>query len=298
MNIVNIGSVNIDFVYQMDHFVQPGETISCTSRAIHCGGKGLNQSIALAMAGSSVWHACIIGQDGRFLAEKMQEKGVNTSLIRQGDFANGHAIIQVDKNGQNCIILDAGSNHQLTEAYIDSVLSHFSAGDIVVLQNEVNNIPYIMKRSHELGLRIAFNAAPYSDAIREYPLELVDWLIVNEVEGGGLSGKEGYEEIAEELIRLYPKCAVMLTMGKSGCIYCEKGRMIRQNACVVSAVDSTAAGDTFIGYFMRGISDGLPMEQTLRLATVASAISVTRPGAADSIPSYEEVLKSPLLQQV
>ena len=167
-----------------------------------------------------------------------------------------------------------------------------------MLQNEINDVPYIIERCHARGIRVAFNAAPYRDAIREYPLDKVDWLIVNEVEGGGLSGETDYDAIAGRLIELYPDVRVVLTMGRAGCIYRSAHESARVGACSVKAVDTTAAGDTFIGYFLRGVVESLPVRDALRLATVASAISVTRAGAADSVPSYDEVVHSALMQTV
>ena len=294
MKVLNIGSCNIDYVYQVDHFVQPGETMDCLSMQAGCGGKGLNQSIA--KAGAEVFHAGFIGPEGEFLRRKLEDKGVDTSLLRTCKGANGHAIIQVDRQGMNCILLYGGSNQQLTEEYVDSVLAQFSPGDILVLQNEINLIPYIMERAHAAGLRIAFNAAPYQETVRNYPLDKVTWLIVNEVEGGGLSGRSEPDDIARELRRLYPKTNLLLTLGKAGCIYLSDEGTFFQKACRVEAVDTTAAGDTFTGYFIKGICDGLPVTQTLRLATAASAIAVTRPGAADAVPTFEEVAHSELLK--
>lgn len=295
MKIVNIGSSNIDYVYQMEHFIRPGETLGCRELSIGCGGKGLNQSIALAKAGAQVYHAGLIGREGEFLREKMQQAGVNVELVRYGDGANGHAIIQVDRTGQNCIILYGGTNHQLTAAFVDEVLSHFSAGDVVVLQNEVNDIPYIIRAAKQRGLRVALNAAPISDAVRQYPLELLDWLIVNEIEGGTLADRSEPDEILRELHLRYPSVRVLLTLGTDGCMYRDGDETVCLPACKVKAVDTTAAGDTFIGFFLRGIADGSPAKQALRLATVASAIAVTRPGAADSVPEYDEVISSELL---
>ncbi|MCQ2419836.1 MAG: ribokinase [Clostridia bacterium] len=298
MKVLSFGSCNIDYVYHMDQFIRPGETKSCLSLDQNCGGKGLNQSIALAQAGANVFHAGLIGAEGAFLCEKLQSKGVDTTFVRIGEGAGGHAIIQVDENGQNCIILYGGTNQQIAPAFIDEVLSRFDAGDILVLQNEISNIPYLMEQAYAKGLRIAFNAAPYNDAVRKYPLEKVEWLIVNEVEGGGLSGESDYEKIAQKLTQLYPQAKIMLTLGKSGCIYRCGNEQLFQRACRVEAVDTTAAGDTFIGYFIRGIAENLPIPETLKLATVASAIAVTRPGAADSVPQYREVVSSALLASI
>ena len=296
MKVLNFGSVNIDYVYQMEHFIRPGETAPCKALTTGCGGKGLNQSIALAKAGTKVYHAGLYGREGQFLLDKMNAAGVDTGLMRLGEGPNGHAIIQVEKSGQNCIILYGGTNRQVTDGYVDEVLAHFEKGDVLVLQNEINHMPELMKKAHEKGLRIAFNAAPYGPEVLEYPLETVTWLIVNEVEGAGLSGKEDFDEIAETLVRKYPGVTVMLTMGKNGCLYKSAAETVRVPACRVDAVDTTAAGDTFIGYFVRGMIEGLPVRDTLRQATVASAIAVTRPGAADSVPALEEVLTSKLLQ--
>ena len=295
MKVLNFGSVNIDYVYQMAHFIRPGETAPCEMLTTGCGGKGLNQSIALAKAGTKVYHAGLYGKEGQFLLDKMNAAGVDTGFMRLGEGPNGHAIIQVEKSGQNCIILYGGTNRQVTDGYVDEVLAHFEKGDVLVLQNEINNMPYLMKKAHEKGLRIAFNAAPYGPEVLAYPLETVTWLIVNEVEGAGLSGKEDFDEIAETLVRKYPGVTVMLTMGKSGCLYKSQEETVRVPACRVDAVDTTAAGDTFIGYFVRGMIEGLPVEETLKQATVASAIAVTKPGAADSVPALEEVLASELL---
>jgi len=289
-----IGSVNIDYVYQMEHFIRPGETAPCRKLTIGCGGKGLNQSVALARAGMETYHVGIRGQEGGFLAGKLAEKGVDTRFLSIGSGSNGHAIIQVDESGQNCIILHGGTNRQFTEKFVDETLAYFGPGDVAVLQNEINLIPYIISRCHEKGMRVAFNAAPYDDAIRAYPLDKADWLIVNEVEGGGLSGKTEYGQIADELLRLYPRAGIVLTMGKAGCLYRSQTEQCACPAFRVQAVDTTAAGDTFIGYFVRGVGLGLPMPEILRLASAASAICVTRPGAADSVPAYDEVIASPL----
>ena len=143
-----------------------------------------------------------------------------------------------------------------------------------------------------------YAAAGHPAKPRSDPLETVTWLIVNEVEGAGISGKTDFAEIADTLAARYPGMNTMLTMGKSGCLYKSTDETVRLGACHVDAVDTTAAGDTFIGYFVRGILQGLPMRDTLRQATVASAIAVTRPGAADSVPSIDEVLASPLLDTI
>ena len=295
VKIINIGSMNIDYVYHMDHFIQPGETSGCQERTVGCGGKGLNQSAALARAGLPVCHAGIIGEEGRFLERKLHGFGVDTHLVETGRGAGGHAIIQVDRSGQNCIILYGGTNLQFSEDYIDRVLAELEKGDICVLQNEINNIPYIIERCSALGVRVAFNAAPYHDDVRAYPLEKVTWLIVNEVEGGGLSGLTEPDAIARCLAERYPDTQIVLTIGRDGSIWRKGADSVRCPAFCVDAVDTTAAGDTFIGYYLRAAADGWTPARALELASRASAIAVTRPGAADSVPTYEEVAQAELL---
>lgn len=289
MKVVNFGSLNIDNVYRVDVFVRPGETKTVQSLTIHCGGKGLNQSVALARAGLATCHAGFIGPDGIFLKEKLNQCNVDTQYVRFAQESTGHAVIEVDNSGQNRILVYPGTNGILTETYVEEVLRAFVPGDIVLLQNETNLVDVIMEKAAAKGMRVAFNAAPMNAQALKYPLEKVDWLFVNETEGAAISGKTDHLAIAVALRALYPRTSVVLTLGEKGCIYAGKEGVISVGAYEISPVDTTAAGDTFIGFFLRGIVDGQPPEQALRLATAASAIAITRPGAADSIPAMDEV---------
>ena len=293
MKILNFGSMNIDYVYQVDHFIRPGETFASLSMAAGCGGKGLNQSIALAQAGNRVYHACKIGAEGGFRVEKLREKGVDTRYILPGEGSCGHAIIQVDPSGQNCILLYGGTNQQMTEGFIDSVLEDFGEGDVLVLQNELNLTGCMIEKARARGMRVAFNAAPFDEKIAGYPLEKLSWLVLNEVEGAALADTADEDAIPGILRARYPGVNILLTLGKRGCVYYgADGSEIRGKAITVEAVDTTAAGDTHFGFFLRGILDGCTVEEALKLASVASGIAVTRPGAADSVPTYEEVVAS------
>ncbi len=299
MRVLNFGSMNIDCVYQMDHFIQPGETYASTSLNRLCGGKGLNQSIALAQAGMPVFHACKVGADGDFLVEKLKEKGVDTRYIAPGEGSSGHAIIQVTPDGQNAIILFGGTNQQMDRAYIDQVLAEFSTGDVLVLQNELNLTGYMIEKASARGMLVAFNAAPFTDSVESYPLEKLTWLVVNEVEGAQLAQCDKPEEILERLHHRYPQVNLLLTLGKQGCLYCDRsGEITKGRSISVKAVDTTAAGDTHFSYFLRAILDGSSPQEALNLAAVASGIAVTRPGAADSVPAYSEVVQSPYFLQL
>ncbi len=299
MPILNFGSLNIDHVYRVDTFVLPGETKHTKSYAIHSGGKGLNQSIAAARAGSQVFHAGIAGRDGGFLVEMLQTAGVNTSLMQSSPEVSGHAIIQVADSGQNCILLYGGTNQMLTEDYVDRTLDEFGNEGFVLLQNETNLVDTIIEKAARTGLKVALNAAPYSEAVNTYPINQLDWLIVNEVEGAGIVGGAADESLLQRLAERFPWAGILLTLGSRGAQCFRDGHYASIRSCKVQAVDTTAAGDTFSGYFLSGVMQGLSIAETLRLATVASALCVQRPGAANSIPTraeVEQVLKDGTLQ--
>lgn len=186
MKVLCFGSANLDHVYIVDHFTVPGETQGCLEYNIKCGGKGVNQAIAMAFAGNDTYFAGIIGSDGDLLKDAIVDKGVHIDYMKISNKPTGHAIIEVDQSGQNHILLYGGTNKEIDFEYIDEVLSHFSKGDIVVLQNEINNVPYIIERCYEKEMKSFFNAAPYDIAVKNYPIEKVTWLVVNETEGAAI----------------------------------------------------------------------------------------------------------------
>ena len=297
MKALNFGSLNIDFVYNVEHFVRSTETISSQSMAIFAGGKGLNQSVALAKSGIDTWHAGNIGEDGEFLAEILQKAGAHTDFITRLPGRNGHAIIQKQPNGQNCILLYGGSNRQNTRTQVDEVLSHFEKGDYLILQNEINEIAYIMERAHEKGMIIVLNPSPMDEKIFTYPLEYVDYFLLNEIEAKDLTGfdvcteKGGIETDAllDAVFSHFPNSKVVLTLGEYGSIYKDEKQKIHQPIVKVPVVDTTAAGDTFTGFFIGSIAKGLSPKEAMQIAAKASAIAVSRQGAAPSIPELNEV---------
>lgn len=288
--ILNFGSLNLDQVYRVDAFVQPGETKSSLSLETHCGGKGLNQSVAAARAGAEVWHAGLIGCDGDMLYDKLEENGVNLTLIERSADVSGQAIIQVDNSGQNCILLYGGTNQALTEAYIDRALAAFGSEGLVLVQNETNLVGTIIERAHQKGLMVAINAAPMNDKVFSYPLEHVDWLVVNEIEGAAIAGCEHEADILPALSKRYPKMNVLLTLGKRGAVCARGNERAKSGIYDVKVADTTAAGDTFLGYFLTEALDGKSLGDALALATVASSMCVQVMGAADSVPLREDAL--------
>ena len=289
MKILNLGSMNVDNVYKVDEFLLPGETKLSQGLNLFCGGKGLNQSIAAARAGNEVWHAGLVGEDGGMLLDKLAENGVNTSLIRQVPGKGGHTVIQVNRQGQNCILLYGGTNRMLTREIIDDIFDTFGPEGAILLQNEINLLPYVMETAHRRGLPIFFNAAPMDEQVHQCDLSLVDWLIVNEVEGQQLAGDCPEEDILPVLSQKYPGMSILLTLGSRGAACLHRGEKHTIGVCSVKPVDTTAAGDTFSGYFMYGVLKGLAIPDCLRLATAASALCVGRAGAADSVPLKAEV---------
>jgi len=292
MKILNFGSLNLDLVYQMPHFVRAGETLSSTAFSRNVGGKGLNQSVALAKAGAEIYHAGLVGEDGEMLRAFLQESGVDTRFVRTVDQPSGHAVIQVEPAGNNCIFLYGGANQCVTEEFIAEALAPFGEGDFLVLQNEINMIGEIITAAAEKGMQVVLNPSPIADNLKQLPLEKVSWFILNEIEGGELSGETDPDKILDKLAELYPHAKIVLTLGGDGSVYSGDGVRIRQQVYKVQAVDTTAAGDTFTGFFFAAVADGVSPAEALKRASKASSISVTRAGAAASIPTLSEVLEA------
>lgn len=291
MKALCFGSMNIDYVYSLEHIVGPGETIFSTGRETFAGGKGLNQSVAMAKAGLPVWHAGICGTGGELLIDTLRENGVDTSLIRREDSPPGHTVIQVDARGQNCIIVYGGTNRRITPEYIAEALSGFGEGDMVLLQNEVNRLGEIIDAAHARGMRVVLNPSPFDPAVLDCELSKVDLFLVNEIEGAQISGLPATapEAILDWFAARYPKAAVILTLGADGAWYSDPHMRRFQSAVPTRAVDTTAAGDTFTGFFLEGWMTGRSIEESLLRAARAASIAVSRPGAAPSIPSAAEL---------
>ena len=293
MRVLSFGSLNIDTVYHVDHIVAPGETISSTGIDVNCGGKGLNQSIALARAGAGVWHAGLIGTDGEMLLDALRSAGVETELIGRTEEKSGNALIQVDAGGQNSIVLFGGANQMIGEPYIRSVLAHFDAGDILLIQNEISSLDSLVRIASKKRMRICFNPSPMDEKLRGFDYSAVDLLFLNEVEGEQITGKREARDIMGSLEERFPGMKTVLTLGSEGAVFSDgSGReRITQKAWRVEAVDTTAAGDTFTGYFISEYYRSFRAEEALRIAGAASAIAVSRPGASVSIPTKEETLQ-------
>ena len=289
MKVYNLGSLNVDYVYSVDHFVSAGETISSDKMEIFPGGKGLNQSVAISRAGGCAVHGALCGSGAEFLVEQLSASGVDTSKIRRTAGSPGHAIIQVDRNGENCIMLFAGTNRLLDEDYIKEFLSDAAAGDVLLAQNETNCLAEAFAVAKEKGMKIAFNPSPYDEKIASLPLDLVDIWFCNEIEGASLCGVADPDGICTAFLERFPDSSLVLTLGEEGSVFCDKNGKARQRSYPATPVDTTAAGDTFTGYFLASILAGKTPAESMDTASRASAVTVSRMGASSSIPYLNEL---------
>lgn len=290
--LYNYGSINIDHVYRVPHLVRPGETLSSHGYRQILGGKGANQSLAIARAGGKVVHWGRLGQSDRWGLETLSSAGVNTAHIEITADASGHAIIQVDDHGENAIVIHPGANHGFTDAQQAALTSSVDTGDWLLLQNECNSLGKIMGLAAERGMRIAFNPAPMAANVLHLPLEHCQLLFLNRGEAMAMTGQESTSTTAllDALQTRLPKTEVVLTLGQEGVCYLYGDTRYRLSAHKLEAIDTTAAGDTFIGYFMAARQHESDILDALRLASAAAALCVLREGAAPSIPVLSEVL--------
>ncbi|MFA6102745.1 MAG: ribokinase [Victivallaceae bacterium] len=291
MNILCYGSLNIDCVYKVPHIVRPGETIASCEYSEFPGGKGANQAVAAARAGAAVFHAGKIGRDGIALRDVLAAEGIDVANVAVDQkIHTGRAIIQVETGGaENAIVLFPGTNQAIGKADIDTVLAKFGNDTMLILQNEISHVPYLIEKAKKSGLKICFNPAPFNPEIKGYPLKMLDIIILNEIEAEGLSGESDPQKIILKLSKILPETEIVLTLGAKGALYYYLGESLSVPAEKVKAVDTTAAGDTFIGYLIAGRTAGLSAGQSLKNACRAAAITVTRPGAIPSIPFAAEL---------
>ena len=296
MAVINIGSLNIDYVYKVPHFLRAGETLRAENRAVHPGGKGLNQSIGVARASMTVFHTGAVGYDGDLLVNTLKRDGVDlTHLDVHDKDPSGHTVIQVTPDGENCILYFPGTNEAVTVERVMATLDRAQPDDLVMLQNELPNTTLMIEAACARGLRTILNPSPFDDRLADAPFEKLYALIVNETEASQLLGVEQGEldkdELMDALIARLPNVRLILTLGSHGsCGYDPDTGAFRVRPMRVKAVDTTGAGDTFAGFVVASLARGEALEAAMRRATVAAAISVTREGAATSIPTLDEVL--------
>jgi ribokinase len=289
VQILNFGSLNIDHVYAVERFVRAGETLDTRGYEVFAGGKGFNQSIALARAGARVAHAGCVGEDGRWLVEALEAAGADAGHVVVGPEPTGHALIQVSPDGENCILIHGGANRNVSERHVDAVLEGCAPGTTLLLQNEINALDRIFDGAARRDLHVALNPSPMTDSLRELPLERVSTFLLNRSEGEALSGEAEPERVLDALGARFPAAEVVLTLGAAGARYAHRKERLEVAAERVRVVDTTAAGDTFTGYFLAERLRGATALDALGCACRAAALAVQRPGAAASIPRRAEL---------
>ena len=290
MAVYVIGSMNIDMFFDVDHFVRPKETLMPERTQVLPGGKGLNQACACAKGKAQTWMAGKIGTDGTLLLDTLNKAGVDTTFVEtEKDKLSGRAVIQRDREAENCILLDPGANHALDKEDFEKVLVHVGPEDIVLIQNEISNLDVLARLLKEKGSFVVFNPAPVTEDMPD-DLSFVSCLVVNEVEVEQLLEKSGKPEfLCKEWLKRYPDSSIVLTLSSSGSLYLDKEKTIFMPAYKVHAVDTTGAGDTYTGFLCAMLDRGFLIETALQFASAASAIAVTMPGAASSIPNLDAV---------
>jgi ribokinase len=285
--IYNLGSINADQVYSVPHLPQPGETLAATALFTGLGGKGANMSVAAARAGAQVRHIGAVGSDGQWAIDRLAGYGVDTAAIAVIDAPTGHAIINVDPQGENAIVIYPGANVQQDARRIETALAGARPGDWLLLQNETSHQAFCAETGSKLGLNIAYAAAPFdADAVKAI-LPFADLLILNAVEMAQLTSATGQTPADLGVDTL------IVTRGADGCTAyrAEDGWQPQTHpAPAVTPIDTTGAGDTFTGYLVAGLDAGLSFDAAITRATNAAALMVTKKGTADAIPPLADVL--------
>lgn len=285
MALYNLGSINADHIYDVPNLPRPGETLSANSFETGLGGKGINQSVAAALAGSKVVHIGAVGPDGGWAVDQILNSGIETRFISRVETPTGHAIVNVDQSGENAIVIFSGANNCQNIDQIEAALKGAAHGDILLLQNETNLQAQAAQIAHDRGLKVIYSAAPFSVEAVSKVIENVTVLMMNKVESEQLCA--GLETDLADLE--VPE--VVVTKGADGADWLRPatGETAHAASFAVTAVDTTAAGDTFAGYFAAGLDQGLTVQEAMTLGSAAAALKVTRKGTADAIPLRAEV---------
>ena len=290
--IFNLGSINIDYTYLVPNFVRPGETLESDDYNIGLGGKGVNQSLAIARAKGMVSHWGRVSSIDAWVTSELESAGVDVKDIELTPEPSGHAIIQIDALGENAILLFSGANHGFTREKMTALVAQTAPGDTILIQNECNGLDQLILLAVSHGCKVIFNPAPMTSKVSSLPLDQCELLFFNRTEAAALLEMPVDSSAADLLMRCKESLGdveVVLTLGSEGAWYQRSNETLFQPALKVKAVDTTAAGDTFVGYFLAARQAGLTPSQCLQRAATAAALAVQKFGAASSIPMASEV---------
>ncbi|WP_139997475.1 ribokinase [Paenibacillus paridis] len=294
-NILVVGSMNMDIVTKVERHPFPGETIQGNATTFYIGGKGANQAVAASRSGAFVTMAGALGTDsfGMDISKRLAEAQIELGCVVRKPVMTGIALITIDQAGENNIILSAGANEAYGEADVDKL--ELLEYDIILLQNEISSaaITRVLDRAAEANIPVFMNPAPIAGFDADQ-LRKVSFLILNELEAEELSGiriqdingaRQAAKQMLEEGIP-----HLIITLGSKGSLYMDQAGMhVEMPAFTVAVVDTTAAGDTFIGAFAAKYAEGVEIKESLHYATAASALAVSAAGAQSSIPTEEQV---------
>jgi ribokinase len=295
--VVVIGSLNMDLVTRAPRLPRGGETLIGESFATVSGGKGANQAVAAARLGAQVSMVGCVGSDayGKELREALLAEQIDCQAVSTVEGSSGVALIVVDDNSQNTIVIVAGANGELTPALIGCFDAVLQAADVIICQLEVPDatVGHALKRARELGKVVILNPAPASQPLPADWYANIDYLIPNESEASALSGlavdsRQSAEAAATRLIEMGAG-KVIITLGSEGSLFADGRSCTHFPAPAVKAIDTTAAGDTFVGGFAAALAGGQSEAEAIRFGQIAAALSVTRAGAQPSIPTLSDV---------
>ncbi|KAA8704326.1 ribokinase [Pseudomonas proteolytica] len=295
--VVVVGSLNMDLVTRASRLPRGGETLVGQSFATVPGGKGANQAVAAARLGADVAMIGCVGSDayGAQLRDALLVEGIDCQAVNEVEGSSGVALIVVDDSSQNAIVIVAGSNGQLTPASLLAFDAVLQAAEVIVCQLEVpmDTVGYALKRARALGKTVIFNPAPASGPLPADWYAAIDYLIPNESEASALSGVPVDSLDAAKVAATHLLNAgagkVIVTLGSQGALFADGQGFEHLPAPKVQAVDTTAAGDTFVGGFAAALANGQGEAEAIRFGQVAAALSVTRAGAQPSIPTLHDV---------
>lgn len=294
--ITVVGSLNYDIILKISRLPEKGETFPANDIAFSSGGKGANQAVQAAKLGVDTYLIGCVGNDpnGQFLLDTVSSYGVNTDFVNKIEGSSGLGVVNAMDDGSVFAVIARGANFQMTKKQIDDAVHLFKESKIVILQMEIDPKinEYVIDKAKEAGCIVLMNAAPAAPIDEEY-MKKIDILVVNEVEaayylGGEIDSRDKAEKGAKEFFDRYGNSCV-ITLGSEGAVAGDKGNVAFIPAMKVPAVESTGAGDSFIGGMSYALVQGMNLADACRFATKCSAVTVCRCGAQPSMPTFNEI---------
>ena len=289
MKVIVIGSLNKDIVFEVESIVNEGQTISSKTQSEYIGGKGFNQSVALSYAYPNVYYYCNLNKNDKYIEYQMKKYNFKKDYIQKIEEPTGIAFIQVNKNGENAIVISKNANNCIDFDHVKNILEDFNKDDLVLLQNEINDVEKIIDLCQEKGISVALNPSPVEGITMDL-VSKVKYLIANLEEFLSITRCTDLEQGIKVFRKGNLDTQLIITLGKEGALYNYK-KTVKAIGIETNAVDTTCAGDTFLGYFLGSLLNGLSVEESLDKANLAASLCIQKKGASNSIPTLNEVIK-------